>query len=190
MHASIGESRLNDQLEFLHLIVSRLDEAGIPYMLTGSVAMSLYCQPRMTRDIDLVVECHGTKPEDWVRMFAADCYVSTIAVEEALSRGGMFNIIHLEGVAKADFIVRRPEEYRQVEFGRRLRKRVDGQDIHVVSPEDLVLSKLVWWKECDSAVQKGDLILLLESSSPLDMAYIEHWATRLGVTDQMEALRR
>ena len=179
---------MNDQLEFLHLIVSRLDEAGIPYMLTGSVAMSLYSQPRMTRDIDIVVECHNTRPEDWVRLFATDCYVSAEAVEEALSLGGMFNIIHLEGVAKADFIVRRPEEYRQVEFGRRLRKRVDGQEIHVVSPEDLVLSKLLWWEESDSAVQKSDLILLLDSADNLDMKYIEFWATRLGVTERLEAL--
>lgn len=180
---------MNDQLEFLHLIVSRLDEAGIPYMLTGSMAMSLYSQPRMTRDIDIVVECHDTRPEDWVRLFAADCYVSAEAIKEALSRRGMFNIIHLEGVAKADFIVRRPEEYRQVEFERRLRKRVDGQEIHVVSPEDLVLSKLLWWKESDSAVQKSDLILLLESANTLDMTYIGFWAARLGVAERLEALR-
>lgn len=51
---------MSDQLEFLELIVSRLDGAGIPYMLTGSVAMSIYAGPRMTRDIDLVVECDGT----------------------------------------------------------------------------------------------------------------------------------
>jgi hypothetical protein len=47
---------MNEQLEFLKLIGSRLDAAGIPYMLTGSMAMSVYVPPRMTRDLDFVVD--------------------------------------------------------------------------------------------------------------------------------------
>jgi len=50
---------MNDQFVFLKLIASRLDAAGIPYMLTGSVAMSFYAEPRMTRDLDLVIKCQA-----------------------------------------------------------------------------------------------------------------------------------
>lgn len=115
---------MNQQLEFLGFVVRRLDDAGVPHMLTGSVAMSLYGQPRMTRDIDLVVECAATDAAAWVRMFGGECYISPEAVADAIARGGMFNVIHNEGVAKADFIVRRDDEYRRVEFARRLRKRI------------------------------------------------------------------
>ena len=87
---------MTDQLEFLGYVVGRLEAAGVPYMLTGSVAMSLYGQPRMTRDIDLVVECTSTGAEDWVRMFGSECYVSAEAVADAIARGGMFNVIHNE----------------------------------------------------------------------------------------------
>ncbi len=181
---------MKDQLEFLHQVVSRLESAGIPYMLTGSVAMSLYSQPRMTRDIDLVVECADTRVEDWVRLFGDDCYVSAEAVSEAIARGGMFNIIHTEGVAKADFIVRRSEEYRQVEFARRQRRRIGDLDVMVVAREDLVLSKLLWWAEGESAVQLQDLRWLLESSASMDMAYLEDWAVRLGVGPKLQELLR
>ena len=50
-------SFMDEQLEFLKSIVSRLESAGIPYMLTGSKAMAIYAAPRMTRDLDLVIEC-------------------------------------------------------------------------------------------------------------------------------------
>lgn len=181
---------MKDQLEFLHHVVSRLESAGIPYMLTGSVAMSLYSQPRMTRDIDLVVECTDTRAEDWVRLFGDDCYVSPEAVSEAIAHGGMFNIIHTEGVAKADFIVRRSEEYRQVEFARRQRRRIGDQDVMVVAREDLVLSKLLWWKKRESAIQLQDLQWLLESTAAMDMAYLEDWAARLGVGPKLQELLR
>lgn len=179
---------MNDQLEFLGFVVRRLEEAGVPYMLTGSVAMSLYGQPRMTRDIDLVVECASTDAAAWVRMFEAECYISPEAVADAIARGGMFNVIHNEGVAKADFIVRRDDEYRRVEFARRLRKRIADLEVSVVAREDLVLSKLVWWKEGESPQQRADLIVLLESTDGMDLAYLEDWAARLGVGPQLREL--
>lgn len=58
---------MSEQLEFLKTIAARLDSAGIPYMITGSMAMALYARPRMTRDIDLVVECGATDAGALVR---------------------------------------------------------------------------------------------------------------------------
>ncbi|MBU2502245.1 hypothetical protein KJ682_13015 [bacterium] len=179
---------MSDQLDFLDLIVSRLDDAGIPYMLTGSVAMSIYAEPRMTRDIDLVVECGGTSASQWVSLFSTDCYISEDAVRDALERTGMFNIIHLESVAKADFIIRSPAEYRQVEFRRRIGKRIGNRDIQVVAPEDLFLSKLIWWMEGGSEIQRRDLKLLLDTAHPLDLDYIEAWAGKLGARDKLKEI--
>lgn len=180
---------MNDQLDFLHLIADRLESAGIPYMLTGSVAMSVFVQPRMTRDIDLVVECNSVTPTDWVNLFQADCYVSESAVEEAMVGAGMFNIIHLEGIAKADFIVRKDDEFRKTEFERRILRKIGGREVFVVTPEDLFLSKLLWWKESDSSLQKSDLILLKESVDDLDVDYIEKWASKLNALDYLEKLK-
>jgi hypothetical protein len=47
---------LTEELEVLRIVAERLEPAGIPYMLTGSMAANYYAVPRMTRDIDLVVE--------------------------------------------------------------------------------------------------------------------------------------
>ena len=48
--------RVTDEIDILKLVTSRLDEAAIPYMVTGSMAAGYYATPRMTRDADVVVE--------------------------------------------------------------------------------------------------------------------------------------
>jgi hypothetical protein len=77
-----------------------------------------------------------------------------------------------------------------VEFARRQRKRIADLDVMVVAREDLVLSKLLWWAEGESAVQLQDLRWLLESSASMDMAYLEDWAVRLGVGPKLQELLR
>jgi hypothetical protein len=41
--------------EFLRRVTAALDTNGVPYMLTGSLASSMYGIPRATNDIDIVI---------------------------------------------------------------------------------------------------------------------------------------
>lgn len=128
---------MDEQLEFVKLITTRLESAGIPYMLTGSMAMSFYAIPRMTRDIDLVANLDDVSPGRIVELFSGDCYVDEEAVRYAISRRDMFNIIHNDWIVKADFVVRKDSAYRIEEFKRKKRKRLRGIEVDVVSAEDL-----------------------------------------------------
>ena len=172
---------MNEQLGFLKQIAARLDTAGILYMLTGSMAMAIYAEPRMTRDIDLVIECQPEDAATIAALFEADCYVDVEAIREAARRRSMFNIIHNEWIIKADFIARGDTEYRRVEFNRRRRFDVEGTPISVVSPEDLILSKLVWAKGSNSQLQLRDVELIIKSGTTLDWDYLHQWAATLQV---------
>jgi hypothetical protein len=44
------------ELDIIKEVVSRLDEAAVPYMITGSIAANFYAVSRMTRDIDVIIE--------------------------------------------------------------------------------------------------------------------------------------
>ena len=66
---------MREQLEFIKFISERLESAEIPYMLTGSVALAVYTEPRMTRDIDLVIECEPADAEMILRLFETECYL-------------------------------------------------------------------------------------------------------------------
>jgi hypothetical protein len=134
----------NELLKFINLIDTRLEGAGIPYMLTGSVAMTFYAVPRMTRDVDVVVQCDITSLDVIVGLFSADCYIDREEVMAALRGDSMFNIIHNEWLIKADLIPRKQGAFRELEFSRRRRVVVHEGSCWVVSAEDLILSKLDW----------------------------------------------
>jgi hypothetical protein len=93
----------------------------------------------------------------------------------------MFNLIHNHYIVKVDFVVRKNTPYRRMEFSRRKEISVDGQQLYVVAPEDLILSKLEWAKDSNSEVQLRDVRNLLHSVKDLDRRYLARWAKQLGV---------
>lgn len=180
---------MDEQLEFLRSIVVRLESEGIPYMITGSVAMAVYAIPRMTRDIDLVIECGPGDAERIAKLFEADCYVDVESIRTAAAGRAMFNIIHNEWVIKADFIIRKDDAYRRLEFERRRRAVVRDLTVVVVTPEDLILSKLCWAAESESELQERDVRQLIDSVAELDLPYLESWAETLGVRGLLDRVR-
>jgi len=173
---------LNEQLEFLRLVVSRLDEAGVPYMLTGSMALSVYAPPRMTRDLDFVIECRPDDAARLVDLFQEDCYIEKSAVLAAIEQERSFNVIHNEWIVKADFIVRKDSEYRRAEFKRRRSVSLGKWSIWVASPEDLLLSKLQWSMNGESELQRRDAQQLAASVRDMDWEYLRAWASELGLS--------
>jgi len=172
---------VDDILKFVKLIALRLDLIGVAYMMTGSMAMAIYSIPRMTRDIDLVVELEPDDVEKIVNVFSIDCYVDRDSVKKAVDTRSMFNLIHNEWVVKADFIIRKNEEYRREEFSRKQEIVIEDMTIFVVSVEDLILSKLVWGKESHSDLQFGDVRQMISTVLKLDWEYMKKWAIVLGI---------
>ena len=82
---------------------------------------------------------------------------------------------------KIDFVVRKDTAYRRREFSRRKKVAVDDQDLYVVSPEDLILSKLDWAKDSRSEVQLNDVRNLLKSVKGLNQSYLARWAKALSI---------
>lgn len=171
-----------DELEVLKIVVEKLGSAGIQYMITGSVAANFYTTPRMTRDIDIVINIREKDAEKVLLLFLGDFYIDKDILREAIQQRGIFNIIHNEGIVKVDFIIRKDTEYRKTEFDRRCSIVFAGLTLYVTSPEDLILSKICWMKETMSEIQMRDVINLLRAEG-LDMDYIEEWIGRLGLEE-------
>ena len=172
---------MSEELEVLNEVARRLDETGIAYMITGSMAANFYTVPRMTRDIDIVVELSEPDVEKFILAFEKDHYLEPQAVRAAVKDKRMFNLIHDQYVMKIDFVVRKDTAYRRREFSRKRKIAVEGHDLYVVAPEDLILSKLEWAKDSKSEVQLRDVRNLLESVKKLDRRYLGRWAKQLGV---------
>ena len=177
-----GPLLVSDELDVLKSVTAQLEGAGISYMVTGSMAANFYAVPRMTRDIDLVIELSEQDVDRVTHLFQQEYYIDRDMVQRAVRDHAMFNMIHNVLVVKVDCVVRKETEYRRAEFARRRAVSVAGQRVFIVSPEDLILSKLDWAKESRSQMQLDDIRNLLRSVQDLDTAYLNRWADRLGVT--------
>ncbi len=138
-------------LAFFHKIIDVLDDAEIPYMLSGSVAMSAYIVPRATRDFDFVVSLQRSDVDRFVSYFQEGYYCNAEAVRDAVDHRSLFNIIDHASGYKADFVLLKKEAFRQTEFKRRILMNYFGKKVYLVSAEDLLLSKIIWIQEYQSA---------------------------------------
>ncbi len=179
---------MDDYQRVLGIVADRLDSAGIAYMVSGSTALGFYGRPRMTRDIDIVIALESNQVAAFDFLFANDFAVDIDEIRDAITRRSMFNLVHLTTVVKIDFIVKKDADYRHVEFARRRLFAQGDSRVWVVSPEDLVLSKLVWAKASHSDFQLRDVKSIIQFQQ-LDDDYLSSWAEKLGVGALLDEVR-
>lgn len=149
-------------------------------MLSGSIALNSYTIPRMTLDIDIVIELHEENLNKFLSIFDKKYYLNKDTVREETKHLGMFNVIDYETGFKVDFILRKNSEYRKHEFSRRRKTTIADFEIWIVSPEDLVISKIEWIQQYQSDKQINDIENLL-SNTKIDKNYIREWCKKLNL---------
>lgn len=149
--------------------------------------MNFYAVPRMTRDIDIIAEVLPKDSNQLYHLFKQDCYVDQEDILDAAKTSGSFNMIHNKTLVKIDVLMRKQDPYRKMEFSRRKKQRIFSFDVYVVSPEDLILSKLHWSKASGSEMQSRDVKNLANSVKTLDWDYLTEWARTLGIAEQLKA---
>lgn len=165
---------------FLKAIIDFLQKQNTPYMLSGSVALSIYTLPRATRDFDFVAHLQPKHIDHVLSEFKEGYYCDSDAVKEAIKHHSMFNIIDHASGFNTDFIILKNEPFRQTEFERKVEIKFEGMTLYIVSAEDLLLSKLIWIQELQSAVQMED-IKNLSTKKDLDWKYIDNWIKSLNL---------
>ena len=168
-------------------IAKILEKLNIPYIVTGGYAVAVLAKPRFTADIDIVIELLPQKiPQLSRELLSIDkgVYISEEAMQNALERKGEFNFIHPQTGLKIDFWVKR---YPFEKFEKAIVEIIDGQKINFISPEDLILSKLIWYKEGQGAKQLEDIKSILEISKP-NINYIKRWAIQESTIEIFEEI--
>jgi len=179
-HRIFGKITVQMISSLLEEVCLALNKVNIPYMVSGSMAMTLYTIPRMTRDIDIIIELNNEDIDKFYELFAGHSYIDKITVAEAVQRRGMFNVIDHRTGYKIDFMLKKFSDYRELEFSRRQFTTAFGFPTWVVSLEDLILSKLIWIQECQSDRQLEDIKNLLLNENT-DKDYIKSWCQNLGL---------
>jgi hypothetical protein len=181
---------MSEELEILKDVAAKLNASGIPYMVSGSVAMNFCATPRMTRDIDVVVEMQRGDIDRFVDLFGRDYYLEADAIRDEVARRGMFNLIHQRSIIKVDFVLQKTGAYDRVAFERRRQVDVDGTGLWLISPEDLVVRKLLWGRDGESELQLRDVANILTMADALDHAYIDRWIREFALEPWLERAKR
>ena len=165
-------------IEFFKKIIAFLNEEKIQYMLSGSVALSVYTLPRATRDFDFVAHIEPSDVNSFVNHFKEGSYCDEDSIRDAINNKSLFNIIDYDSGFKADFVILKNEPFRQTEFSRRQKIDLYGFRVYIVSPEDLLISKLIWIQDYQSNIQMEDIQHLIAIET-IDKPYINNWIEHL-----------
>ena len=180
------------QDELLRHVVEVLERLQLRYFVTGSIASIYYGEPRLTNDIDVVVDLPEQSIPEFRDSFASqEFYLSEDAVYRAVRARRTFNILHPSSGLKVDVIVPEKTLFNHLRFQRIRRvEAVEGFESSFSSAEDVILMKMEFFRQGGSDKHLRDITGILKlSGDQLDVDYIENWADQMGLETIWRTLR-
>jgi len=182
-----------DIISAIEPVVKAFEELGVRYYIGGSVASSAYGIARATLDVDMVSDLKPQNVRSLVDMLEPSYYIDEKTILNAIQQRSTFNVIHLETIIKVDVFILKDTPYHRKSFQRRRKDYLDEEhkntEFYLVSPEDIVLNKLDWFRMGGgvSENQWRDLLGVLKVQKDLlDMDYLRQWASELKLADLLE----
>jgi hypothetical protein len=168
------------------LFIQPLNRAGVRYVIGGSVAAMFYGEPRLTRDVDVMIFLNEPTIRQLPEIFpASEFYLppqETIFAESARPQHGQFNIIHLETMFKADIYPTGRDEFNAWAFRNKRPVVYEGETLVLAPPEYVIVRKLEYFREGGSDKHLRDIRGILNiSGEQLNQADLQEWIRRRGV---------
>lgn len=174
------------------LVTQTLERLGIPYAIGGSLAGSVHGVMRSTLDVDIVADMRLEHIQPLVAALSREFYADDEMMRDAIERRSSFNLIHYETAFKVDIFIRKSRAFDQMQLERRQPSVIatdPEQSVYVTSPEDVILSKLEWYRmggEVSDRQWRDILGVLKTRAGELDLDYLRRWARELNVADLLE----
>jgi hypothetical protein len=174
------------------IVTDALEALGVPYAIGGSLSSALHGVMRATMDADVIADLRLEHVEPLAQALSDSFYIDSEMIRDALRTHSCFNVIHLETMFKVDVFVTKPRAFDRAQLARRQLHRLSKDPecyAFVTSAEDIVLSKLEWYRLSDetSDRQWQDVLgVLTVQEGVIDVGYLHGMASELGVTDLLE----
>jgi hypothetical protein len=182
----------NEPIEVTLKVTGVLEKLGIPYLIGGSLASTLYGMVRTTQDSDVIAEMRSEHIQPFLAALQNEFFVDEEMIVDAVQRNASFNIIHRETIFKVDVFIPRPRPFQKSQFARVQRQTFDLEpkvSANFASAEDTILSKLEWYRMGGEASERQwrDILGVLKTrAGELDLNYLSKWAKELKVADLLE----
>ena len=177
--------------QVLRAVLPHLDRLSIPYLITGGIAATVHGRPRFTQDIDFVIAPTRDQLDRLTEALDPDFALSRDAAQDTYARRGEFNAIHRALVFKVDFWFSSGDVFDVSRLGRALTLEVvPGVTARVATPEDTIISKLLWLRQGATERTTGDIRGILRAHpGRLDLDYLDSMVRRLGLEQIWTPLR-
>jgi hypothetical protein len=178
---------MNDLTEPFRDFVAIFERQHIPYVLMGGMAVAAHGLPRPTHDVDFTI----LLPREQLARFFALVAEAGYTIPEAFRQGWVDEVAGMPLVRAQMWVRDRPIDidiflaesvYQRELLQRKVLVQVEDRPAWLVSPEDLILLKLIANRPRDL----GDIADILFVQQHLDESYLRRWATDLGVAERLE----
>jgi len=186
----------NEPIQVTLKVTHVLETLGIPYLIGGSLASTLYGMVRTTQDSDIVAEMKPEHLQPFVSALQDEFYLDEEMIAESIQRHSSFNIIHRETMFKVDVFIPSPRPFLQSQLIRaQMQTFLFDTEVSAkfASPEDIILAKLEWYRlggEVSERQWRDVLGVLKTRVGELDLEYLRKWANELKIIDLLECVLR
>lgn len=183
------------QLDLFRVLASRLNETHLRYMITGAAASIVYGEPRLTLDLDVVVEISAQDIDKIIAAFPIDEFYcppsEVIQAESKRSTKGHFNIIHHKTGFRADIYIVGNDELHQWALEHRRHIDFSGELLWLAPIEYVILRKLEYYREGGSEKHLKDISgMVIISGDQIDFTLLENKIEKLGLWKEWELVQR
>ncbi len=170
--------------------IDALNAAGIPYMITGSLACNLYGIPRSTQDADFVVQLDPSALQRLATLLAPAITLDPRVSFEAVTMTTRYAFHCRDHEFKIELFLLSPDAHDQERFQRRGQSHLEGRSVSVPTAEDVIITKLRWIQRSPRSKDIQDVMnILAVQGDRLDWAYIRRWSTEHGTLSLLDDLR-
>lgn len=181
-----------DSIRVTLLVTDVFEKLGVRYAVGGSLSSSLHGVMRSTLDVDIVADMRLEHIQPLVAALSPEFYADVEMMRVAIERHSSFNLIHYETSFKVDVFIPKPRPFDQMQLERRASAVITTdpeRSLYVTSPEDVILSKLEWYRmggEVSDRQWRDILGVLKTKTGGIDLDYLRHWAKQLKVNNLLD----
>jgi hypothetical protein len=177
--------------DLIQVFTGRLKKLSVPYMVTGAVAATIYGEPRLTHDIDLVIDLKLNDIEKFAEAFPLEEFycppLEVIRLETGRYQRGHFNLIHHETGFKADVYAAGRDPLQKWGLENRRAITIGQEEVWLAPPEYVILRKLEYYREGGSEKHLRDIAGILEiSRDDMDFAFLKSKVNNMSLQKEWE----
>lgn len=177
----------SEQISITILVVDAFESLKIPYLIGGSLASSLHGVMRATMDVDILADIKIEQVAPFISILKDQFYADSEMITSAIVHKSSFNLVHFESLFKADVFLSKGSEFERSQLKRRQGLTISDESdrkVYFATVEDTLLAKLDWYRQGGKVSERQwqDVLGMIKvQKDHLDLAYLNRWATDLGI---------